>query len=262
VTYALRVFFVGGLMSYRALFGWLSPWILVPSFLVAPLFQILLFAYVGRAAGLESDEFYVLGNAIQYAAIPCLFAMGNTIGGERWQQTLPLILGTPAPRLPLFLGRALPVVVNGFFVSAFALVTGSLLLGVRVPLGAVAPIAVAVAVSALSCTGLGLVNAALGLRVREVAVLSNVIFGVLLVFCGVNVSVGDLPGWMQPISAGLPLTHGIEAARRLADGAAFGRVAGLLGTELAIGAAYMAVGYVLLRFFETMSRRHATLDRA
>ncbi len=31
-----RIFFVGGLMSYRALFGWLSPWIFIPTFLVAP----------------------------------------------------------------------------------------------------------------------------------------------------------------------------------------------------------------------------------
>ena len=262
MTYPLRVFFVGGLMSYRALFNWLTPWILIPSFLIAPLFQILLFAYIGRAASLESDEFYVLGNAIQYAAIPCLFAMGNTIGGERWQQTLPLILGTPAPRLPLFLGRAIPVVANGFLVAAFALVTGGALLGVRVPPGAVAPIALATAVSALSCTGLGLVNAALGLRVREVAVLSNVIFGVLLIFCGVNVPVDALPGWMTPVSEALPLTHGIEAARRLADGASLGGVSGLLGAELAIGAAYMTAGYFLLRFFENQSRRHATLERA
>ena len=27
---------------------------------------------------------------------------GNAIAGERWQQTLPMILATPAPRLPLF----------------------------------------------------------------------------------------------------------------------------------------------------------------
>ena len=36
-----RVFFIGGLMSYRALFGWLSPWVFIPSLLVAPVFQIL-----------------------------------------------------------------------------------------------------------------------------------------------------------------------------------------------------------------------------
>ena len=76
---AARIFFVGGLISYRALFGFLNPWIFVPSLLVAPIFQILLFAYIGRSAGLESDKFYVIGNAVQYTAIPCLFAMTQTI---------------------------------------------------------------------------------------------------------------------------------------------------------------------------------------
>ena len=73
----VRIFFVGGLTSYRALFSWLSPWILIPTFCIGPLFQILLFAYIGRSAGLASDKFYVTGNALQYAAIPCLFAMSQ-----------------------------------------------------------------------------------------------------------------------------------------------------------------------------------------
>ena len=259
---SLRIFFVGGLTSYRALFNWLTPWILIPSFLIAPLFQILLFAYIGRTTHLESDEFYVIGNAIQYAAIPCLFAMGNTIGGERFQHTLPLVLATPAGRLPLFVGRSLPVIVNGFLVAAFALVAGGALLGVHVPLGAVAPLVLVVAVSSFSCTGLGLVNAALGLRVRETAVLSNILFGLLLVFCGVNVPLSTLPSWMSTISQGLPLTHGIEAARRLADGASIHGVGGLVAAELLIGCLYAIAGYLLLRLMEVESRRRGSLEIA
>ncbi len=110
---SLRIFAVGGLISYRALFDWLSLWIYVPSLVLAPIFQILLFAYIGRSAGLESDQFYVVGNAIQYAAVPCLFAMTQLIGGEKYQNTLGAILVSPAPRLPLFFGRTVPVVVNG-----------------------------------------------------------------------------------------------------------------------------------------------------
>ncbi len=75
LTVSLRIFFVGGLMSYRAQFNWLNPWILIPSLLVTPVAQILLFAYIGRAADVGNDEFYVIGNALNYAAIPCLFAM-------------------------------------------------------------------------------------------------------------------------------------------------------------------------------------------
>jgi ABC-2 type transport system permease protein len=259
---ALRIFFVGGLISFRALFSFLRPEIYIPSMLVAPIFQILLFVYIGRSAGLESDEFFVIGNAVQYAAIPCLFAMTFTIGGERFQHTLGYILVSPAPRLPLFLGRALPVVVNGFFVAAFALAVGGLIVGIDVPTSSYAPLALATAICAFSCTGLGLVGAGIGLLLREQAVLANIMFGVLLVFTGANVPVDELPEWMQAISTVLPFTHGIEAARRIADGEALSDVDGLLGAELAIGLVYGAIGYLFIRNAERLSLRHATLDRA
>jgi ABC-2 type transport system permease protein len=261
MTAAVRLFFVGGLTSYRALFYWLSPTIYIPSLVVAPVFQILLFAYIGRSAGLESDEFYVTGNALQYGAIPCLFAMSQLVSGERYQNTLSAILVSPANRIPLFFGRALPVIGNAAFVSAFSLAVGSLILGVDLPAGSIPGLAVVIGVAAFSCTGLGLINAAVSLRVRENAVLSNVIFGFLLIFTGANVPLDELPGWMSAISHGLPFTHAIEAARGLADGSSFASVADLVGTELGIGVIYLLIGFALLRFFEWQGRKHATLER-
>jgi ABC-2 type transport system permease protein len=257
---AARIFVFGGIMSYRALFNWLTPWILIPSFLVGPIAQILLFAYLGRSAGVASDEFFVIGNALQYAAIPCLFAMGNTIGDERQQKTLGIILSTPAPRVPLFLGRAIPVSLNGWRVALFALVVGGLMFSIDVPASAYLPIVLVSLVASFSCTGLGLVGAALALRVRETAVLANVIFGVLLVFCGVNIPLDRLPSWMAAVSPWLPLTHGIAAARSLADGATLGSVAGEVGKEAAVGAGYVVIGMVMLSYFEWESRRRATLE--
>ena len=259
---ALRVFFVGGRMSYRALFYWLTPQIYVPSLLVAPIFQILLFAYIGRSAGLESDEFYVVGNALQYAAIPCLFAMSQLVSGERYQNTLSAILVSPAHRIPLFFGRAVPVLANAAFVSAFSLTAGTLILGVDIPLSAVLPLGLVIIVAAFSCTGLGLMNAAVSLRIRENAVLSNVIFGFLLIFTGANVPLDELPDSLSTMSEGLPFTHAIAAARELANGASIGSVGGLIATELLIGLIYAVLGYWLLRFMEVQSRRHATLERS
>ena len=259
---SFRIFFYGGQMTYRALFYWLTPQIYVPSLLVAPIFQILLFAYIGRSAGLESDKFYVVGNAIQYAAIPCLFAMTQMIGGERYQNTLSAILVSPARRIPLFFGRAVPVVLNGAFVSAFSLTAGAVILGVDIPRSAVPGLAFVIVVAAFSCTGLGLINAALSLRIRENAVLSNVIFGFLLIFTGANVPLDELPNWMSTAAQALPFTHAIEAARELADGASIVSVADLIGAELVIGLMYAFVGYGLLRFMEVQSRTHASLERS
>jgi ABC-2 type transport system permease protein len=257
---SFRIFFIGGMMSYRALFAWLTPWILIPSFIIGPIFQILFFAYVGRSAGVGNDSFFLIGNAVQYASIPCLFAMGNTIDGERYSHTLGLLLVSPAQRVPLFLGRALPVIVNGFAVALFGLIAGAFILGVNLPVASLPLLAVVLAVSAFSCTGLGLLAASISLRVRESAVLSNIIMGLLLIFCGVNAPLSALPRWMSSIANWLPLTHGIAASRRLAAGAAFADVSGTVTAEAGVGILYLALGLALLRFLEKDSRRNATLE--
>ncbi len=256
----LRVFFVGGITSYRALFGWLNPWIFVPILLVYPLFQILFFVYLGRGADVESDSFFLVGNALQTAAVPGIFAMGQVMGNERFFQTLPTLLASPASRPALFLGRSLPAVLNAFAVSAFAFIVGTLVLGIHIPASAVPTIVLAIMACALSCTGLGLCIGSLGLRGRNVGVLANLVDGFLLVLCGVNVPLADLPDWAQSLSQVLPLTHGVEAARDAVNGASLAETAGLITTEVLIGIAYFAFGMVLLRFFEHEGRRTASLE--
>jgi hypothetical protein len=69
MTVSARIFFVGGAISYRALFNWIQPGMYVATMLGSPLFQILFFTYVGRYAGSEDDAFFIVGNAIQVAAM-------------------------------------------------------------------------------------------------------------------------------------------------------------------------------------------------
>jgi ABC-2 type transport system permease protein len=257
---SLRVFFIGGYIAYRALFNWLRPTIYIPTMLGGPIFQILFFAYIGRFAGLQNDEFFVVGNAVQASALAGIFGMAMTIGGERWTQTLSPLLATPANRLALFLGRALPLVANGALVSAFGFAVGWLLLDFELAPSEIPPIALVVVVSSFACTAFGLMTGAVGLRARDVFFLANLVALLLLLFCGVNVPLDDLPGWMQTVAKGLPLTHGIQAARELAAGASFSEVSDLVLTEAAIGLVYAVIAYGLLRFFEADGRRRATLE--
>jgi ABC-2 type transport system permease protein len=256
----LRVFVVGGTTSYRALFHWLNPWVYVPLMLAYPLFQTVFFAYLGRGSGLESDRFFVIGNALEVTSVAGIFGIGQAMGNERWYQTLPVLLCSPASRLALFLGRALPTIANAIFVSAFALATGALVLGVEIPARAITGLALAICACAFSCTALGISFGALGLRGRNVIVFGNLIGGILLVICGVNVPLHVLPGWVQAIASGLPLTHGIEAGRSAVGGSSVADIGGLLGKEVLIGAIYTAVGVVLLKLFEFEGRRTASLE--
>ena len=256
----LRVFFIGGYLSYRALFNWMHWSYYIPTMLGAPVFQILFFTYIGRYAQFESDEFFVVGNAVQLSAMAGIYGMAMTVGGERWTQTLSPLLATPANRLPLFLGRALPLIANGIITSGFAFFVGWLLLDFELTRSEIPALAVVIAVSAFSCTSLGLVVGALGLRMRDVFFLANFVVYALLLFCGVNIPLDTLPGWMQDVANRLPLTHGIEAARAIANGSSLSDVSGLVWTELGIGAAYAAAAFVLFKLFELEGRRRASFE--
>jgi ABC-2 type transport system permease protein len=255
-----RVFFVGGYLAYRALFTWLRPSIYIPTMLGAPIFQIFFFVYLGRFTGLEDDEWFLIGNAVQLSAMAGIYGTAMAIGGERWTQTLSPLLATPANRMALFLGRSLPLIANGVLVSAFSFAVGSLLLDVDFPVSRLPALAVVVVVSASSCTALGLLVGAIGLRARDVFFLANLVVYLLLLFCGTNVPLAALPSWMRTVSNGLPLTHGIAAARQLSTGATLFDVATLVWAEAAIGAIYAAVAYLLFRFLEAEARRRATLE--
>jgi ABC-2 type transport system permease protein len=257
---SIRIFFVGGYLAYRALFNWIHWTMYVPTMLGGPIFQILFFAYIGRYAGSQSDKFFLVGNAVAICSLGGIFGMAMTIGGERWTQTLSSILVTPANRLALFLGRALPNVANGVIVSTVGFIVGSLLLGVSFPAGSIPVIALIVVVTSFSCTAFGTLIGAFGLRGRDIFFFANLMIFVFLLFCGVNVPLDALPAWMQQVASVLPLTHGIEAARRVADGASLGDVSNLVLTELVIGLCYAAFAYVLLRLFEIDGRRRATLE--
>jgi len=131
---------------------------------------------------------------------------------------------------------------------------------VPLPLASLAPLALVVAVATFSCTGLGLVTAALALRVRETAVLANVVFGILMIFAGVNVPLDALPSWMGSVAAWLPLTHGIAAAREVAAGASLVSIRTDLLVEAGLGALYIGIGLAMLAWFEREARRRATLE--
>ena len=259
---SVRIFFVGGFLAYRALFNWLSPWIFIPTLIALPIFQILLFTYIGRYAGVENDEFFVIGNAIQSAATPCLVAMSAAIAGERREKTLGAVLVTPAHRVPMFLGRSLPVILNAWGVTMFTLVVGVLILGIDVPTGAWLPLCLAVLSACASCTTFSLLLAALALRIRDVSTLNNVTYGLLLICAGANVPPDGLPGWLAAVSPWIPLTHAIEASRALVAGESLGQVTGLLARELALCAAYAVGGLAALRHAERRGRVQATLEVA
>jgi ABC-type multidrug transport system permease subunit len=256
----LRLLTVGGMIAYRALFNWTTPGMFVGTLLAGPVFQLLFFAYLGRQLQVADDRFYIVGNAVLAAQLACVFGGTMAVANERRYGTLGHVLLSPRSRTAVFLGRALPYAGNGLLIAVFTLAVGALLLGLRIPLDALPGLALALAVGSLSCGFFGLTLGALGLRFRDVWVVSNVSVALMLLLTGVNVPVASLPGWMAAAGRFLPITHAAEAARVLAAGDGLSAAWSPIALELLVGLLYAVLAAGLLKIFELESRRSASLD--
>jgi ABC-2 type transport system permease protein len=257
---AFRIFWFGGLMSYGMLFNWARPSIYIPTLIGGPTFQLFFFAALGSYATHRSPAYFAIGNAVQVSVLAGVFGMTMAIANERWFGTLPALLATPANRAALFAGRFLPFVFNGLIVSIYALVIGIIFLGVRLAPSSLAVVGLALLTTVFSCTAIGALQGAISLRLRDGLFGANLIMMGILLFCGVNIPLSELPGWMQFVGQLLPFTHGLQAIREAAEGAGLGQVGGLIALELLIGVVYALAAFALFSLLERSARQNATLD--
>ncbi len=257
---ALRLATVGGVLSFRALFAWYAPSIFLSTMIAVPVMQTLLFVLIGDWTGYQSREFFIVGNAFQVTAMAGIVGAATVIASERRFGTLSHIIGSPAQRWALFLGRSLPMAVTGL-VSPWVIFTVALAIG-----GIDASIADVVAITPLllaasfSGAALGLVVSAAALTGREAFHLASLVYIGLLVVSGANVAFGDLPAVLQGIGFVAPITHSLQGARDFLSDPTIGFPLNQLLAEIGIGVAWLLVALILLRIFEHRARVTGTID--
>ena len=257
----LRLFWQGTVLSYIALFNWLRPVTYMASKIFMPLAQVIFFTLLGTfATGRDTASFYVIGNGMQIAAVSGIYGVTMSIGGDRWNGTLPYLFGTPANRLVLFVGRAFIHVIDGMLGVVIAFTWGVLILGLDLSQTNLLMLALTILITTYSTSGLGLLMGCLSLITLNVMFINNTVYFALLIFSGANIPLATMPDWMQTISLLLPMTRGIAAARALISGVSIETVAPLLAGEFVIGTIYVFLGFQLFRWFEIVAKRRCSLE--
>ncbi|MGD8632929.1 MAG: ABC transporter permease [Anaerolineales bacterium] len=256
-----RLFFEGALLSYIALFHWLRPAQYIATKVVGPVGQILFFTFLGDyGSSGQSPSFYIIGNAVQLAALSGIFGVTFSIIGDRWNGTLPYLFGAPANRLLMFVGRAFIHIIDGSLGVLIGLFWGVTLLGLDLSSTEPIPLVLVILLTTFSTSGLGLALGSLSLVTRNVMFINNTAYFILLALAGSNISIDRLPALLQKVSAALPLTRGIMATRAIIDGASLSQIGSLLIEEFLLGTVYVLLGYTLFRLFERQAKRMGTLE--
>lgn len=229
--------------------------------LVLSLSQMAFFVFVGKFIRGDAIITYIaVGNALQVLSWNAVFSVINITSHDKWEGTLAHLLATPASRFPLFLGRAMMHVLDGMLSVAIGFTFAASFFGVDFSRTNFATLIVIIALTSFFMTGFGLMIGSFSFYFRNPLVLANIFLFILLIFCGVNFPVQELPPFLQPISYIFPLTYGIDAARQAVAGASIPEVSTLLTYELVTGLAAVLIGYFTFIQFELLARRTGKLE--
>ncbi len=260
LTSSLRIFVSSAWLSYVALFSWVRPSYYIACKVLLPITQMLFFVYLGiSASGPDMINFYIVGNALQMIAVNGIYGVTEVVGAEREMGTLIYLLGSPANRAAIFLGRALFNILDGITTVIICFLWG-MLLGLDLSHTNFLGLAITVLITALSTCGFGLLLGSLSLLSVNIMFLNNTIYFLLLVFSGANLPLQKMPEWIQMVGKCLPLSRGIQSARLFVDGRSISEVWPIVIGELTIGLVYALLGLGLFHMLELQAYRSATLE--
>ncbi|MFI6013289.1 ABC transporter permease [Streptomyces sp. NPDC051243] len=238
--------------DYLAVYGVKT---LIASTLPRCVLQPLFLAYLGYlAGGLEGRRFAITGACVHVLSLATVVKAADSMTEDQAFGTLDRVR-TSRPGLALVqLTRCWIYLVEAVASALVAVVGVCAYFEEWRLMGALLQGSGLFVLIALSATAFGLAVAAVAALHPASAVLTNLAVYALLVLCGIIAPVDRLAEPVRAVSHLLPLTHGAESLRALADGRPWAAQAAL---EALVGVAWLAVGLLLLRRNDRRARRLA-----
>lgn len=227
------------------------------------LLSLILYCLIARFTTGNMDlTRWVVGNAFNLCLMECMHMTGTVFTGFRWNGTLGNIVAAPGNKLALVLQSGVSSILMAFIVVAAAMLFGGLIFSVPFSNLHIPAFFLCMLAATFACAGAGMLLSVFSLCTDSMYMLLNVATAMTIFFSGANFPVSQLPVWAQWIGCIFPLQRAIAAANLCFDASAglphaFYR---LWGGELLLGLAFYIAAFLLLRFFERLARRKASLE--
>jgi len=256
----LRLYIIQAWFAYRALFAWSTPFNYFVSKFGFTFFSMVMFVFMGKFVGLNDPVYIVIGNILLMPATNGVSGISMTVGNERQFGAMSYLLGSPAPRAPIFLGRALFHILDSFVTVAIALPVATWIFHLDMANTNFFLVLLCVFITSFTTSGMGFIMGSVSLVNRDGWMITSTLALSLYILAGANFPVASLPAFLQVVAYSLPMTRGIMAARAALDGANWVSIAPLLAGEIVIGLIYIVVGYAMFRLLERKSMVSGVLD--
>ncbi|QVK17002.1 ABC transporter permease [Mycoplasmatota bacterium] len=255
----VRRFFNQAIMSYKSLFGMLTleNYIFVKTLM--PILQLVFFVLTAKFAYHANDVTqWVIGNALILASFNAFFGVSMTFISDRYMGTLKVVMSSPMNKFSIFIGRTLMHIADGFLSVISGLLIGVLLFNVNLSSINFPLFILTIIIGVFSVMSLGVLIGIFALITREIYMLTNICYSLMLILSGANIPRESLPIWLNHLSQIIPLTRSVEASKLLLVGNT--NVTWLLIEELLLGCSYIIIALCFYKFIERIARVYGTLD--
>lgn len=255
----IRRFFSQAFMSYKSLFAMLSfqNYILVKTLM--PLFQMIFFILTAKLAYQTTDLTpWIIGNSLILASFNAFFGVGNNFITDRAMGTLKVIIASPINKFVIFVGRTLMHIIDGLFTVILGLVVGVILFDMDLTHIHFPLFILTLFIGVFSVMSLGILIGIFALVTREIHMLLNIAYSLMLLFSGANIPKENLPNVLSFIPVIMPLTRSIEAAKMIYNDNL--NVGMLLLEEFILGFIFIGVALIFYNHLEKRARHGSTID--
>jgi ABC-2 type transport system permease protein len=260
IVRVIRLYFYQAWFSYRSLFAWSTPFNYIASKFGFSFFAMFMFLFMGKFVGLNDPGYIIIGNILLMPANNGVSGLSMTLGGERQFGAMSYLLGSPAPRGPLFFGRAFFHILDGLITVLVALPVAAIFLHLDFSKMNLGLVLLCVLILSFTTNGIGFIMGTITLLSRDGWMITSTLQIAFYILIGVNFPVSLLPGFLQIIAYGLPMTRGIMATRMALNGANWASISNLVFGELLVGFIYLALGYFIFSVVEKASMASGSLD--
>lgn len=257
----VRVLGRAAYLSLYEYFGFLGPKAYVLTWVPRVILETLFLALVAQFVGGRDLLLFTIVGFAGYRTLHATVTFTTTsVTGELFNGTIPLLVGSPTSPVVVLSGRNLAWMFHGLSTGALTIAVAAAL-GLELTLQTVLGALGVLAVIELSAYALGVFVGSILLRFPGLGnLVGNLVGFTLFAIAGVATPLSSLPDLVQTIALGLPLAHGLLALRAVLASADPAVYLPLIGQELLIGVAYLALAILSFRLFLQQARLRGTLD--
>ncbi len=203
---------------------------------------------------------WVVGNSFLLCTNTCIFTLGLAFVSEKYYGRIRSIIVSPVNKLLIVFEKGFAPAIVSVIMVFFGFMIGSLVFGVDFASINMGLFLLVVIVGMFSMVGFSMFLSTFGLVTDSMHFILNLISYILMIFCGANFPISQLPKGLQVIPKLIPLTRSIAAANMLFSDYDKGEFIYLLLTEILVGIVFYLISCVVIKYAERTAKEKATLE--